>query len=124
MKTHIKVPVWMGEIVKYHMERLRLLNLDGAPPGVAMGEVTRIWAETLVSGKADWHRELDAPRLHHAFLKLTRQADRWPAPRHLLDALPARPQPKALPLPEMSREQREANRARLRAMLKEALGNG
>ena len=108
----MKVPRWLGEIVKYHMERLRLLNMDASPPGVAMSEVTRIWAETIaVSGVYD--EELDAPRFHSAFMTLQRTLERWPAPKRLLEALPARPEPLKLPPPPAT----EADRERARVML-------
>ena len=105
----MKVPRWLGEIVKYHMERLRLLNLDASPPGVAMGEVTRIWAETIAaSGVFD--EALDAPRLHSAFMTLQRTVERWPAPKHLLEALPSRPEPLKLPAPLPTEAERERAR--------------
>jgi hypothetical protein len=60
-----------------------------------------------------WDEELDADRLRQAFRGLTR----WPAPRELMDALPSRPQRRALPKPEMSDEERARNRARLAEMM-------
>lgn len=112
MKVHVKVPRWLGEIVKYHMERLRLLNLDGSPAGVAMGEVTRIWAETLAAS-GNYDEALDAGRFHTAFMTLARVRESWPAPKHLLEALPARPEPRKLPAPPAT----EADRERARVML-------
>ncbi len=112
MKVHVKGPRWLGEIVKYHMERLRLLNLDASPPGVAMGEVTRIWAET-IAASGEFDEEEDSPRFHAAFLTLQRTLERWPAPKHLLEALPARPEPRKLPAPPAT----EADRERARVML-------
>lgn len=109
---HVKVPRWLGEIVKYHMERLRLLNLDASPPGVAMGEVTRIWAETIAASGV-YDEALDAPRFHSAFMTLQRTVERWPAPRHLLEALPARAEALKLPPPPVT----EADRERARVML-------
>lgn len=106
------------------MERLRLLNLEGAPAGVAMAEVTRIWAETLSSRNVAWQRELDEPRLHQAFMELEARCDRWPTPNMLMQRLPARSQPRGLPRPRMSEAERKRNRARLRQMMEEALGNG
>jgi len=112
VKVHIKVPHWLGDVVKYHMERLRLLNLDGSPPGVAMGEVTRIWAET-IAASGQWDEARDAWRLHEAFMTLARVRESWPAPRHLLEALPPCPEPPRLEPPAPSAEER----ARIRELL-------
>lgn len=111
-QIRINVPPWLGEIVKIHMERLRLLNLEGAPLGRAMGQVTRIWAET-ITGRREWDRALDTPRLHQTFLLLAEQCQRWPTPARFLSALPPHPPPKALPEPEISEAQRRANLQRL-----------
>ena len=94
------------------MERLRLLNLDGSPAGVAMGEVTRIWAETLAAS-GNYDEALDAGRFHAAFMTLARVRESWPAPKHLLEALPSRPEPLKLPEPPIT----EADRERARVML-------
>lgn len=98
--------MWLGEIVKYHMQRLRLLNLDGAPAGVVMGEVTRVWAETIAACHVNANEHIDGPRLHEAFLYLMQTSERWPAPKHLLKAIPPRPQPQALPAPTIAPEKR------------------
>ena len=113
VKVYVKVPAWLGEIVKYHMERMRLLSLDGAPLGAAMGEVTLIWAETIAGRNILWDRELDSPRLHQAFMELAANCDRWPTPNMLMQQLPKRPEPKKLPEPPISEEQRQANQQRI-----------
>jgi len=45
----------------------------------------------------------DAARLRRAFLALAGSARRWPSPADLLDHLPAKPQPPALPAPPRGR---------------------
>ncbi len=103
------------------MERLRLLNLDGAPAGVAMGEVTRIWAETLAGRNIVWDKELDTLRLHRGFMELAANCDRWPSPNMLMQRLPSRPQRQALPAPQITEEQRQRNLRAIRCMLRDAL---
>jgi len=110
-----RVPVWMGEIVKARMERLRLLNLEGQPLGRSMGEVVRIWAQILAAYMPISDEELDGPRIHAAFDILERTCDRWPQPANLLAALPARPEPPKLPPPDPTPEQR----ARAKAIIAE-----
>jgi len=109
---HVPVPRWLGEIVKHHMERLRLMNLEGSPPSIAMGEVTRLWAETLASS-GRYEEALDAWRFHEAFMALARQCERWPAPVHLLRVLPARREAAKLPPPKASANDRERAKAML-----------
>ena len=113
-KSSVHVPGWLGEIVKRHIERLKLLRLEGEPLAEAMGEVTRIWGETLAAHQ-NWDRARDTPRLHRGFVILTATSERWPAPAHLLQALPVIPPQPCLPppLPEMSEEKRRQNLRRM-----------
>jgi hypothetical protein len=110
-----RVPVWLGEIVKVRMERLRLLNMDGQPLGRSMGEVVRIWAQILAARLPMADEALDGPRIHAAFDVLERTCDRWPQPANLLAALPARPEQPKLPPPEPTPEER----ARAKAIIAE-----
>lgn len=115
---------WFNRIVEDGFSALIVLRLPAAPyTDKDMEKTLDVWIQVLWSASAQWAENLDSRRIEQAFMKLCRTVDRWPAPRSLLDALPARPQPKALPAPSMSCEQRQANSARLRAMLKEALGH-
>lgn len=117
MDVHVKVPRWLGEIVKFHMERLRLLNLEASPPAVAMGEVTRIWAE-IIAARGRFEQDIDAPRLHAAFFALAAHATRWPAPAQLWEHLPPRPEPPKLQAPPTPPSDEE--RAKIRALLQQA----
>ena len=117
MKIHIHVPVWLGEIVKTHIVRLRLLSLESAPLAASMGEVTRIWAEIIAVRRPDWDRDLDTRRLHEAFLRLEATCDRWPTPNQLMQHLPPRPQVQALPRSDISPSQRKRNKARIKALI-------
>lgn len=100
--------------MKRHIERLKLLRLEGEPLAEAMGEVTRIWGETLAEYQR-WDRARDTPRLHRGFAILTATSVRWPAPAQLLKALPVIPPEVCLPtpLPQMSEEKRRANLRRM-----------
>jgi len=111
--VHVRVPVWMGEILKHRMERLRLLNLEGQPLGRSMGEVVRIWAQVLAARMPVADEHMDGPRIHAAFDALERDCERWPQPAHLLRALPARPELHKLPPPPMTAEQKQRARAML-----------
>ena len=60
-----------------------------------------------------WDEAQDVPRLKMAFRLLAARLERWPAPKHLLEVLPARPEPRKLPAPPAT----EADRERARVML-------
>ncbi len=123
MANNAIVPSWMLEIVKARMERLVILGLEGRPLGRSMGAVVQLWAEIIAARLPVADERLDAPRIHAAFDVLETTCDRWPAPKLLLDALPARQPQQALPPPAPTEEER----ARVREMLakaREALTRG
>ncbi|KAB7624342.1 hypothetical protein [Alkalilimnicola sp. S0819] len=120
-----EAPKWFKDALIDGLRALMVLHLPGGP-GLETVKYTRdVWVRVLWDAPIDWQEETDRRRIDRAFLSLARQADRWPTPRALLEQLPRRPQPRALPSPPMSREQRERNRQRLREMwasLQEAKG--
>jgi hypothetical protein len=65
-------------------------------------------------------RERDTSRIQSAFRTLARTRESWPAPRHLIEALP-RVEQRALgyEVKPATREEAEAAMARIRAMLNE-----
>jgi len=111
------VPDWFYESVSQGLAALIVLHLPGAPGHETVSYTEEVWVEVLWSAPIGWQEALDVPRLRAAFLRLARQADRWPAPRTLLELLPSRPEPRKLPPPPLSKAQRERNRERLREMM-------
>ena len=59
-----------------------------------------------------------------AFRIAASRVECFPAPKVVIEAMPPRPPQKALPLPEMSDEQRRANLKRLAALLGTLKGKG
>ncbi|MFP4181845.1 MAG: hypothetical protein ACLFTX_04505, partial [Thiohalospira sp.] len=80
--------------------KLYAIRLDGHPAGDTLEGVEEVWVEALWYSHRDWQEDPDAERLRAAFRSIARTAERWPAPRALLDHLPPRPAPPALPQPE------------------------
>ncbi|WP_445157384.1 hypothetical protein [Halomonas sp. E14] len=117
--TQKPVPDWFYRSVSGGLGMLLVLHLPGAPGHETIEYTEGVWVEVLWSANIGWDEALDAPRLHQGFLRLARQADRWPAPRTLLEMLPQRPERKRLPKPQMSRAERERNRQRLAEMMAE-----
>jgi len=75
------------------------MRLPSAPQDQELVLAGAIWVDALWYRRA-WHQDPDAARLRRAFAALSGSARRWPAPAELLDHLPARPQPLALPPPD------------------------
>jgi hypothetical protein len=99
-------PDWIKRAVARGLQRLMSLSLDGQPSANLMPTCAMAWSEALVSGRL-LDQALDEPRIDAGFVALTRTALRWPAPAHLLLAMPPRPQRQALP-----RQMDEVRRAR------------
>lgn len=106
---------WFRREISVGLARLLALGLPGAPIDEAATKACReVWIDAMWLGRA-WDERLDATRLREGFRLLAVRVERWPAPKHLLDALPARIEPLALdaPRPAVTDEQR----AKLRAIL-------
>lgn len=89
---------WFHNGVVEGLQFLWTLGLPGTPAGELATLVATSWVQAMWDTAA-WAEEADAGRLHQAFLRTGGSADRWPTPRQVLDAMPARPRPLALPQP-------------------------
>lgn len=110
---------WIEREIARGLQGLIALRLPGAPGEDAITLTLDIWLAAVSMRTAGWTEPADAPRLQAAFRTLYAQCTQWPAPRQLLDALPIRAPPAALPPPRMTPEQRARNRARLDALMKD-----
>lgn len=108
---------WIEREVARGLQGLIALRLPGAPGEDAVTLTLDIWLAALAVRANSWSEAQDASRLQTAFRTLYAQCTTWPAPRQLLDALPIRAPPAALPRPPMTAAQRAANRARLAEMM-------
>lgn len=117
MADQANVPEWFYRSISTGLAALVVLHLPGAPSHEVISYTEDVWVRALWSANVAWQEDLDAPRLAEAFLRLTRQVDRWPAPRALLELLPARPEPIKLAAPQVSRAEREQNSRRLRELI-------
>lgn len=110
---------WFYQSISQGLGALVVLHLPSAPGHETIEYTEQVWVEVLWSANIGWEEALDAHRLHAGFLRLARQADRWPAPRQLLELLPARPQPARLSRPPVSEAQRDRNQAYLAQLIAE-----
>lgn len=106
---------WLEREIARGLQGLLALRLLGSPAEDSIELTLDVWLAALEGASVGWAEHLDADRVRQGFRTLFRICDRWPAPRQLLDNLPARPQPPpALPPPRITPEQRQKNLARLR----------
>ena len=90
---------WFSAVIAEGLQRLAAMHLVGTPTDAGLDLACAVWIDTLWYRRA-WHQDPDAARLRRAFAALSGSARRWLAPAELLDHLPARPQPLALPQPD------------------------
>ncbi len=110
---------WLEREIARGLQGLVALRLPGAPAEDAITLTLDVWLAAIAVRAASWAEADDAHRIRAGFRTLYATCDRWPAPRQLLDALPIRAPPRALPPPPMSAEDRARNRARLDALMKQ-----
>ena len=90
---------WFSSLIAEGLQRLAVMRLLNSPQDAELELACAVWIDTLWYRRA-WHQDPDAARLRRAFAALAGSARRWPAPAELLDHLPAKPQPLALPQPD------------------------
>lgn len=100
------VPAWFHNLVIEGVQMLYALSLQGCPSAETLPLTTQVWINTLWDSVARWDEATDARRLREAFHTLARQAERWPAPAHVMDVIPRRPEAPRLPTPKLSPDER------------------
>lgn len=100
------IPAWFQNTLAEGLQFLVALSLPGQPPAETIALTLDVWVHTVWRAPVQWSEQYDRARLRHAFFAISRRAERWPAPRHLIEAMPPRPAPPALPAPRISDEQR------------------
>lgn len=83
---------WFHNAVIDGVQLLYSLALNGGPAAEVLPLTTTGWIETLWRARGSWEQHLDAQRLQAGFISLAGACERWPAPKQLLDHLPARPE--------------------------------
>ena len=93
---------WFSAVIAEGLQRLAAMHLVGTPTDAGLDLACAVWIDTLWYRRA-WQPDPDAARLRRAFAAPAGAARRWPTPADLLDHLPAKPQPPALPAPPRGR---------------------
>lgn len=116
MKT--EAPRWFRRTVADGLKVLVALSLPYEPALDLMPATKNLWIHLLWNCGKVWQEGVDEPRILEAFTRLATRIERWPAPKQLLEVLPARPAPKAIAVQPASRAAAERHLAAIRAMLK------
>lgn len=95
------VPTWFHNRVVSGLQFLMSLGLNGTPAAEVVRLTATSWITALWEGGPAWDEQADNARLERAFMALAVKAERWPAPRQLLDHMPPRPQQPRLPPPPL-----------------------
>jgi hypothetical protein len=95
------VPPWFFNAVVSGLQFMWALGLPGTPASDLATLTAQAWVQALHSAPFAWNEEQDRARLQEAFKAAASQAERWPTPRAVLNALPPRPVRAALPGPSL-----------------------
>ena len=103
------IPSWFHNRIVEGIQLLHSLHLDGRPAAEVVTITATGWIDVLWRAPRAWVEGRDTERLACAFFSLSRQVDRWPAPRQLLDHLPPAPEVPALAeaVPQLSAARRD-----------------
>ncbi len=89
---------WFTSVIVSGLQRLAAMRLPATPLDGDLRLAAAVWIAALWARRA-WDADRDAPRLEAAFLALAGHARRWPGPAELIDHLPPKATPRALPAP-------------------------
>lgn len=78
---------WLLTELETGLQKLLCLNLDRQPASEVLLGTADAWFEAITFGRA-WDQSQDSPRIRQAFVILAGTREAWPAPKHLLDAMP------------------------------------
>lgn len=108
---------WLKNTVITGIQKLVVLRLPNTPPESAIVATASVWINVLQGMHVRWEQHLDQTRIEQAFRVLCARCDKWPAPKHLIDALPVRVMPAPLPPPKIDKKTHQSNIKKLRAVL-------
>ena len=84
-------PQWLENSLIEGLQMLLTLRLRNAPASDTIDAVVDVWVAVFAARPIGWDEPRDAPRLHQAFAKVGGKLDHWPAPAHVLEAMPPPP---------------------------------
>ena len=122
-KQPAPAPQWLLSEVSGGLQRLIFLALPGTPAAETIALTAHAWADAFWYAPKEWDRDLDVPRIAAAFRGIGHRLERFPTPKAILEAMPARPPRPALPEPEISEAERRRNLRRIAQIMTEAINH-
>jgi len=107
---------WVINEMAEGAQKLLTQSLPGTPASELIEGTVMVWAEAFCYNRK-WEQTIDQHRLREAFLQTCALAERWPSLKQIMDHMPQRLDTQKLPEPELTREQKAENRARIRELL-------
>lgn len=98
------------------LQKLCILRLENTPAADSIEAVAMVWLEALQTLPISWNESQDKDRVNMAFLRLIKEADRWPSPKMLIERLPRRKETPKLPTPPISDAERRQNLKKMQEM--------
>ena len=108
---------WIGREIANGIQALKALGLEGQPPEDSTRLTADIWLRAFKAHLGLAIEKVDAPRIREAFQRSFSVLRRWPSPAMIIDLMPDRPKRDVLDAPELSEEQKEKNRVRIKEIL-------
>jgi len=105
---------WLRRAISAGLQALVAQSLKGAPGVDTIARTADIWYVAMT--RACTIEEVDTPRIRAGFERLFACVKEWPAPRDLLDLMPARPARVSLPAPEPTEADKRKGREVLRQL--------
>lgn len=87
---------WIEQELKQGLMQLMCIGMPWAPPPDMMQGTLMAWSAAIRHNRV-WDQAMDGPRFREAFLNLMAESTQWPTPKGFIDAMPKRPELKALP---------------------------
>lgn len=113
---------WFEDAILDGLSQLFSLGLQGTPAAELAPITAKTWAKVLWKQPIGWVEDADTWRIDSAFTMLMGRIDRFPAPRDLMFTMPERKKLTAIPAPKQSEEEMDANKKRLKEILKTVAG--
>ncbi|MEW6559608.1 MAG: hypothetical protein AB1412_05355 [Pseudomonadota bacterium] len=116
------VAPWLGRFVVTFVQQCIALRLPGHPSADAVPLTIAAWCAALTHAPIAWDEAQDLPRLRAASGALLTVMEQFPAPSHLLRALPPRPPQPQLPPPRLDPNRLRELRHRLAGLERKLKG--